>query len=341
MTALNPLAQANAAIQHQAGNDPNQKLQAAARQFEGVMLTQLLQVLWKTTPELNKGQGSMYQSMFQSQFADHLVEGGGIGLSQMIAKSLGATEESSAAHLTRHSHALPQVLRGYNVAPQALDDSGDVMANVSGAASGMISGGGQQWAKSGSLTAEDFGSVGASAQAGANARRTIESANGYQGYYKCNLFAFELARRAGLDVPKELPSSNNLTQDASDGGLETGWAKVATGASPAAMQDALHAGEAALLLVGSGHGERHGHMAVLEKPTAIDYDEAGQIRSISFEGWEAQPDGAKHLTNRTWNRFGEKGAPGDRNGLDRIEIIQLSRKDAHRHAPTTTPLQSR
>lgn len=337
---MNPLAAANAAIQH-AGKDNNQKLQAAARQFEGVLLTQLLQVLWKTTPELNKGQGSMYQSMFQSQFADHLVEGGGIGLSEMIAKSLGAKDEAGGTHLTRHLQSAHQPLRGYSVAPQDFTPHSGVMADVSSAATTMLADGGKQWAKQGSLTAEDFGAIGASAQAGDNARRTIDNANGYQGYYKCNLFAFEVARRAGLEVPKELPSSNQLTQDASDKGLETGWAKVATGASPAAMQDALHAGEAAFLLVGSGHGERHGHMAVIEKPTAIDYDDAGQIRSISFEGWEAQPDGAKHLTNRTWNRTGQTGAAGDRNGLDRIEIIQLNRKDADRHPPTRTPLQNR
>jgi hypothetical protein len=131
-----------------------------------------------------------------------------------------------------------------------------------------------------------------------------------------------------------------MTQDASDGSLETGWATVATGASPAVMQDALRAGEAAYLLVGSGRGDRHGHMAVIEKPSAIDYDEAGQIKSISFEGWEAQPDGAKHLAQRTWNRFGEKGGAGDRNGLERIEIIQLSRKSAKPHANTEPPLRN-
>jgi Rod binding domain-containing protein len=332
MTALNPLAQANAAIQHQGGKDQNQKLQAAARQFEGVLLTQLLQVLWKTTPELQKGQGGMYQSMFQGSFADHLVAGGGIGLSDMIAKSLGATTEPGAGH-TRHLHSAPHELGRYDVPPQNRAAQGGVLGELSAAASSMLADGGQHWAKQGTLTAEDFGSVGASAAAGENARRTVDSQNGYQGYYKCNLFAFELARRAGLETPSELPSSNRLTQDASDGSIDTGWAKVATGASPVAMQDALSAGEAAFLLVGSGHGERHGHMAIIEKPTAIDYDEAGKIRSISFEGWEAQPDGAKHLTSRTWNRYGESGAPGDRNGLDRIEIIQLSRKDAHLQPP--------
>jgi hypothetical protein len=106
------------------------------------------------------------------------------------------------------------------------------------------------------------------------------------------------------------------------------------------MQDALHAGEVAFLLVGSGHGERHGHMAMVERPESIDYDDMGQIRSISFSGWEAQPDGAKHLTARTWNRTGEKAHPGDRNGLDRIEIIQLNRKTAHPQPATNTLLQN-
>jgi hypothetical protein len=221
------------------------------------------------------------------------------------------------------------------------------MADVASAAKSMVAKSGEHWGKQGTLSPEDYGTLGASALAGEHARRSVENANGYRGYYKCNLFAFEVARRAGLSVPEDartgsllLSSSNRLTQDASDGSLESGWAKVATGASPAVMQDALRAGEAAFLLVGSGRGDRHGHMAVIEQPHAIDYDESGEIRRISFEGWEAQPDGAKHLTQRTWNRFGEKGASGDRNNLERIEIIQLTRKQAQPHDNTEPPVQS-
>jgi Rod binding domain-containing protein len=338
MTALNPLAQANVAIQQQHGSK-NEKLISAAKQFEGVLMTQLLEVLWKTTPQLQKGQGGMYQSMFQGSFADHLVEGGGIGLSDMIAKALGAEPENAVG--TRHAPSTGDLFPNKRVAPV-----GGVMADVETAATTMIESGAKHWAKDGSLTQEDYGTLGASELAGEHARRSVDNANGYQGYYKCNLFAFEVARRAGLAVPEDartgtllLSSSNRLTQDASDGSLESGWAKVATGASPAVMQDALRAGEAAFLLVGSGRGDKHGHMAVIETPKQIDYDEAGQIKSISFEGWEAQRDGAKHLTQRTWNRFGEKGAPGDRNGLERIEIIQLARKHVQPHPATTTPLQ--
>lgn len=323
MTVVNPLTQLNAAIQHNA-HDKDAKVRAAARQFEGVLLTQLLQALWKTSPQLAKGPGAMYQSMFQGSFAEHLAEGGGIGLADMISRSLGAKADP-APGMSRHVASLigPHAPRANAPQPQ-----GSVMNSVSAAAGGMLAGGGSQWARSGQLSAEDLGTVNASAAAGASARRTLTHANGYQGYYKCNLFAFELARRAGLEVPKEIPSSNRLAQDASDGSIDSGWAKVATGASPAAMQDALRAGEAAFLLVGHGHGERHGHMAVMEQPRSVSYDDEGRVRSITFDGWEAQPNGAKHLTTRTWNRTGEKGANGDRNGLDRIEIIQLNRKDA-------------
>ncbi|MEY4582546.1 MAG: hypothetical protein RL701_7249 [Pseudomonadota bacterium] len=341
--ALNPLAQLNQAVQ-QRGGSGDQKLQGAARQFESVLLTQLLQVLWKSIPELKEGQGSMYGTMFQSSFADQLAAGGGIGLASMIAKGLGAKTEGAATTGTRHVQSLK--LPG-NIVPSQQQTGQNVMSDVASAARTMLAGGGAQWAKGGTLSADDLGTVNAAAKAGESAKRTVDGNNGYRGYYKCNLFAFELARRAGLEVPGSatgatlnIPSSNHLTQDARDGSLDTGWAQVSTGASPAAMQDALHTGEAAFLVVGSGHGERHGHMAVLERPQKIDYDESGQIRSISFDGWEAQPDGAKHLTSRTWNRTGNPGAPGDRNGLDRIEIIQLQRKAAASQPTTGTPLRN-
>jgi Rod binding domain-containing protein len=340
--SVNPMTQAHAAIQGQAANggkDKNAKLVSAAHQFESVLLGQLLQVLWKSTPELSKGQGSMYQSMFQGEFADHLSAGRGIGLADMIAKGLGADTQSEALHtsISKEINAVTGA-RSFKLDPSAAQSNAPtvgVLASVSAAASGMVGATAGHWAKDGTLTTEDLGPVDATAKAGASARATIQNAHGYQGYYKCNLFAFELARRAGLEVPLnqsgtqlDLPSSNRLTQDASDGSLNTGWAHVATGASPASMQDALGAGEAAFMLVGQGHAQAHGHMAMIERPRAIDYDSDGSIRSITFDGWEAQPNGAKHLTSRTWNRSGTGGGPGDRNGLDRIEIIRLNRKAA-------------
>jgi len=346
--ALNPMAQLQAAV-HAHGKDKNAQINAAARQFESVLLTQLLSVMWKTSPELQHGQGAMYQQMFQGAFADHLAEGGGIGLASVIAKGLGATAETTGAGITRHIEAAlgPRVMTLPPDAAQSSEPPVGILADVSAAASGMLQGGGTQWAKDGSLSAQDLGAVNATASAGVRARETVMNAHGYQGYYKCNLFAFELARRAGLEVPLAprgtglgFPSSNRVTEDASDGKLDSGWAKVATGASPAAMQDALRAGEAVFMLVGQGHGEAHGHMAMMERPRSIAYDSDGSVRSIEFDGWEAQPDGAKHLTARTWNRYGNPGGPHDRNGLERIEIIRLNRKAADPNPALASDLPS-
>jgi len=332
------------------GPDQDKELQRVAKQFESVLVSQLLEVLWKTTPSLSEGKAGQYRQMFQGAFADHLVEGGGLGLASMIARGLGAKDAPAAGLPLRLPSALPESsgigsasgavprlplgLRQPTLEPQAATNppAQAALADLQRAAAQMLEGGGERWSKAGSLRPEDLASSLGTQAAGGEARFSVRDANGYQGYYKCNLFALELARRAGMNVPvvaREtgwgFPSSNRITQDASDGSLDAGWAKVATGASPAAMQDALRAGEAAFLIVGSGRGERRGHMAVVERPSSIEYDAAGQVQRIVFDGWEAQPDGARHLRQRAWNRLGHSGAPGDRNGLTRIEIIQLTR----------------
>jgi Rod binding domain-containing protein len=319
----------------------NAKLQKVAKQFESVLMSQLLEVMFKSSSTLGAegGQADLYRQMFQGPLADHLVDGGGIGLAKMIAGGLGAKDAqpaNRALHMPAPVDVRPALgARTLTLDPAhaALPATGALLDVQRAAADMLAAGGNERWAKEGKLTPQDLGSdLTTTAAAGGAARFSVRDANGYQGYYKCNLFALEVARRAGLQVPvvsREagwgFPSSNRLTQDASDGSLNAGWAKVVTGASPAAMQDALHSGEAAFLLVGSGAGERHGHMAVVERPRSIEYDAEGQVQRVVFDGWEAQPSGARHLTERAWNRAGHPGHPGDRNGLTRIEIIQLSR----------------
>ena len=317
--------------------DRNADLQKVSKQFEGVLVSQLLSVLWKNTPSLGGGdsKAGMYQQMFQSSFAEHIVNGGGIGLSSMIAKGLGVEEQQAGeTRPLQLPAALPYGARTWAVDPnQPTDPAVGVLQGLHDAATNMLAdGGADRWAREGTLLPGDLASDLSTAAAGGEARFSVRDANGYQGYYKCNLFAFEMARRAGLQVPvvaREagwgFPSSNRVTQDASDGSLNAGWAKVATGASPAAMKEVLRAGEAAFLLVGSGQGDRHGHMAIIENPKTIEYDAEGQVQRVVFDGWEAQPSGAKHLQERAWNRLGSPGQPGDRNGLTRIEIIQLNR----------------
>ncbi len=323
----------------------NAKLQKVAKQFESVLMGQLLEVMFKSSKTLGGegGQSDLYRQMFQGPLAEHMVAGGGLGLTSMIARGIGATDAHGPPmplHMPAPVTGAPPAAPGGEARTLTLDPARTglpatgALLDVQRAAADMLAeGGAERWAKAGKLTAEDLGSnLSTDAAAGGSARFSVRDANGYQGYYKCNLFALEVARRAGMQVPlvaREtgwgFPSTNRLTQDASDGSLETGWAKVVTGASPAAMQDALQSGEAAFLLVGSGAGERHGHMAVVERPRSIEYDAEGQVQRVVFDGWEAQPSGARHLTERAWNRQGTPGQAGDRNGLTRIEIIQLSR----------------
>jgi len=329
-------------------------IKKVSKQFESVLVSQLLSVMWKTTSQSMGGdKAGQYQQMFQSAFADHIVSGGGIGLSRMIEGGLrGRGEDAANVQLPAVSAlsagelgalAHPNVGRKLSIdATRPTEPGVGVMASVQRVAPEMRDGGGSdRWARNGTLTEADLPSDFTTAAPGGEARFNVRDANGYQGYYKCNLFALEVARRSGLQVPvvaREagwgFPSSNRITQDASDGSLQAGWAKVATGASPAAMQEALRAGEVAFLLVGSGAGDRHGHMAVVERPRAIEYDDAGQVQRIVFDGWEAQPGGARHLQERAWNRAGHAGGSGDRNGLTDIEIIQLNRP-----SPETTAEQ--
>lgn len=338
------------ALHKQPGNDKakhDAEIKKVSKQFESVLVNQLLSVMWKTTTQSMGGdKAGQYQQMFQSAFADHIVSGGGIGLSRMIEGGLrGRGEDAANVQLPRElsagltagelgAVAHPNVGRSLSIdATRPVEPGVGVMASVQNVAAQMLDGGGSdRWARNGTLTEADLPSDFTTAAPGGEARFNVRDANGYQGYYKCNLFALEVARRSGLQVPvvaREagwgFPSSNRITQDASDGSLQAGWAKVATGASPAAMQEALRAGEVAFLLVGSGAGDRHGHMAVVERPRAIEYDDAGQVQRIVFDGWEAQPGGARHLQERAWNRAGHAGQSSDRNGLTDIEIIQLNR----------------
>lgn len=57
-----------------------------------------------------------------------------------------------------------------------------------------------RWARDGALTPQDLASDLVTEAPGGRAAFNVRDANGFQGYYKCNLFAFELARRAGFQI---------------------------------------------------------------------------------------------------------------------------------------------
>jgi Rod binding domain-containing protein len=320
-----------------APRDAGQQRQAAAaaRQFEGVLLQQVLRVLWKTAPGISGPQGDMYRGMFEGAFADHLAQGGGIGLAPMLEKAMGGNAPSNKALGTVHS----AMSAAMNLMPSADPPmTGTPLvgeaASLQTAAIGMLQGGGNQWSKDGTLSEQDLQSKIETEGPGGQARFSVRDARGYQGYYKCNLFAFELARRAGFEVPLQardrgwgFPSAGQVTQDASDGKLSGGWARVATGEKAASLDNSIREGKRALMLTGSGEGDHHGHMAVVERVRSVEYAPSGEISRIVFDGWEARPEGASHLQERTWNVSGHGGGSNPRDGFQRIEILELKRPE--------------
>ena len=98
ISALNALHGAGAA---KAAEPVDPKALQAAKDFEAIFLRTLLSSLEKTT-SINGGSGklstgqSTYGSMIVGAMADKISSGGGIGLADIVAKSL-------SAHLTPHS----------------------------------------------------------------------------------------------------------------------------------------------------------------------------------------------------------------------------------------------
>jgi Rod binding domain-containing protein len=350
------LLPAHAAAPAPKAADPQKQRQLAnaARQFEGIMMQQLVKVLWKTSGTAKGGQGEMYQGMFEGAFADQLVSGGGIGLAGMLEKALsGQATTPSSSDITP---ALAQVLgttHRLQLEPLAVATSESAFlepnvgktAQLQAAASDMLATGGEQWSKAGSLGAQDLRSELVTQTPGGAARFSVRDANGYQGYNKCNLFAFELARRAGFEVPVVardagwgFPSAGAVAHDAGDRQVQGGWAHVVTGESAERLDAAAKAGTRAFLLAGSGVGQAHGHMAVVERVHAVEYGADGAISRVVFDGWEARPGGGGHLVRRTWNVAGHNGGHDPRNGFQDIQILELQR--APQGAASEVPLSS-
>lgn len=80
------------ALRVQAGKDPKQALQAAAKQFETVFMSMVLKSMRDTVPKegLMSGgsQEQMFQGMLDQQFAQGIADGKGVGLADLIVKQL-------------------------------------------------------------------------------------------------------------------------------------------------------------------------------------------------------------------------------------------------------------
>ena len=79
-----------------AAMDP--RIKEAASQFEAVFLRQMLSSLEKTTSSATGGQsggGSIYGSMVVNTVADAIAKAGGIGLADMLTKSLQMNQQGA------------------------------------------------------------------------------------------------------------------------------------------------------------------------------------------------------------------------------------------------------
>jgi Rod binding domain-containing protein len=337
----------------------------AARRFEALLLAQLLKEMRKTVPDGafggsgatdRGGAASQYMAMFDDAVAEALASGGGVGLAAMLAEGLGASPDAvraaTAAYVRPRSPLAaappPQTIgssspTGTNAsagmrvagvvfeggAPEGLAPLPGGHARLAAAAAELLRGGADRWSREGRLDATLLASpIATVARDGGVARFNVEDARGFEGSYKCNLFALEAARRAGYTVPLRarprgwgFPAPDGIVRDAEDGRLRDDWARLATGMDGPSLQRAIGDGRG-FLLAGSGTAGHAGHMAVVERVHEVRYDREGVIERVVFDGWEARARGAERVLGRVWCRAGHP-QPGARNGLGRIEIVEL------------------
>ncbi|HEX5656806.1 MAG TPA: rod-binding protein [Polyangiales bacterium] len=338
MNPLNKLPMAGQEALRQKREDPEYlKKQEAAKKFEGILMQQLLNVMRQTAKSGGMGQSEgasgQYTSMFDEMIADKLADGGGIGLAQSVMRAFGEDERQPLT--SERSQGLTGMSLPQRSAPavtppmQGLQGATAKLAHAAYAISAPD--GGKQWAREGTLTTRDLAST-LETQSNKGAQHfAVAEAGGYTDAFKCNLFAFEAARRAGFEVPVikrdsgyGFPTSNSVTTDAQDGSLKGDWADVVSPQRVGELRGKLERGEVAVMLTGAGTEGRHGHMAVVEKIHDVQFDEKGELSRIEFDGYEARQDGAQHLTRRSWNLKGHgEDSRLARNGFGRIELLAL------------------
>lgn len=320
-------------------------IRGAAARFEGLLIEQLVQTMRSSANMFSGTGGDLYGEMFDQHMGDALASAGGLGLANVLAEAMGATPTPPSVHVLRVPSTALLALPGQ--APPAVDLGpilpdrpafGAPLPGLAGrlqhAADSMLpeSGVAPQWGRDGALGAEDLVAPPnvPPAEPGSEAVRALRHARTFEGYYKCNLFAFELARRAGFEVPVwgsgqrwGYPGPTAAARDASDGELHGGWGEVITDASAEQLDSAITRGELAVLVTGDAGVEGHrGHMGVIERVRSIERDGTGAISRITFDGWEGRQTGGMHLTERVWTTLGH-GVPGARRAFGRIELIAL------------------
>ncbi|MFK7988968.1 MAG: rod-binding protein [Sandaracinaceae bacterium] len=331
----------------------------ASRQFEALLLQQLVSVMRSTAGGegglFSSGAGSqMYAHLFDQSFADAMSAGGGVGIGSVLARSMGGraygVEGPQGMGLPIRPGVVPGVAPTGEVRPPSGTPLVGATSRLQAVAREMLgpTGLAPQWGRDGRLSRADLGSTFSTEGPDGVAHFNVADANGFQDRYKCNLFAFEMARRAGFQVPLigrprgwGFMGPNGVAHDAENGRLRADWGRIATGESAESLDASIVRGERAFVINANSTGDRRGHMGVIERVHSIDYDDQGRIRRIEFDGWEGRVQGAMHLTRRVWARPEGRRADGTRGYFDRIDVIELRRPAAGAQPETPTHRNAR
>ncbi|MBN2714795.1 MAG: rod-binding protein [Deltaproteobacteria bacterium] len=310
------------------------------KEAAGAMESMLFKELMKSmTESVGKSElfGSSFQSeMYQDMYASVLAEqaGGHLGIADMLQQALGGVSGSNNA-----GDVASPGLRGigaagametYRAVAQKTGAPPSNAALYQTAMSFVDDVSASRWSKDGALTPMDLGADIATREADGIAAFNVNDANGYEGFPKCNLFAFEMLRRGGYTVPITARShgwgfmgADTTTQMAEKGKVGS-WASVITDMSKDQMDGKAYAG-VPLLLAGSGAGDKVGHMAVADRIHRVQRNGDGDIVALEYSGWEATGNGASY-GRRMWRVEGVAG--NGRGGLARIEVLEPKKASA-------------
>jgi len=303
----------------------------AARAFEGMLLQQLFKEMTRTVGKselMGSGfESDLYNDMFASALADSAA-GGESGLSVMLRKAFNAEEPTVPAPAMTSAGGLESLnrLRSNQMYRAGLTGTAQIPHGVElkRVVDEWIPPGAEtRWGKNGVLGKEDLSAQIQTAGTDGDAFFNVEDASGYEGYPKCNLFAFELFRRAGYSVPvvaRErgwgFPGADAVTRMANAGDVSQ-WAQVRSGESAEAL-DAIATSGQPLLVTSDGIG-KPGHMAVMDRVHNVTRTSDGSIASIEYSGWEA--GGSKAGYGRhVWHLSSVQGS--GLGGLSRIEVLK-------------------
>jgi hypothetical protein len=188
------------------------------------------------------------------------------------------------------------------------------------------------WARAGRLSRADLTVAFERPAPGGFARFNVEDAGGYEGRRKCNLFALELAHRAGFAVPLVarargigFPGADRMAREASRAG-EPSFARVADHLGPREVSDARARG-GCFLLVASAPGRRVGHVAVIDDLLEVERGPRGALRRVRWTGWEATFRGARYGAGT----FSLQSLGGR---FDRMHLLALRPADEGPKAPS-------